>query len=204
MQISKSLVVGLIVLIAVAVSASDYDAQARDQDLSLLARLSYQNSSVQSPATQQSQHICLSVYVDGHYRVLRTNEAGYPQMQEGKLTNDQLNQLQFLLNSSDFRSLSGSHGSLVRGKSENFIAEIPRAKNVQHVVFTIADETPRFPKAVAYVVKWLTNFTPVNAITIEQSEFPDVCPRMQMSPVEPVAEGFGLNANRSCANQKAR
>ena len=204
MQTAKWLSVSLVLLIAVVVSASDIEMQ--NPRLPLLARLSYVNSRLPSSDTKQPQHICLSIYKDGHYRILRTNNAGFPQVQEGKLSHDQLNELQFLLNTDAFIHLSGTHGALVRGRAETFIAEVPRDKNVQRFAWTIADETRHFPKPAERIVQWLVDFEPVNARTVEQTEFPDICPRMQMSPVEPVAENFGSMSNGSCSdiNSKAR
>lgn len=199
MRTAKYLSAGLILLLGATVSASDYDIQPPGQDLSLLARLSYQNSRIQHRDAMQNTHICLLVYIDGHYRALRTNEEGTTQMQEGKLTHDQLNELQFLLNTDAFRHLEGTRGALIRESAESFIAEVPRNNYVQRVSLMIADETRHFPKSAERVVEWLMDFTPVNAKSVERSEFPDVCPTMQVSGVQPVAENFGLSSNGSCA-----
>jgi len=101
----------------------------RASNPNLLARFSYERSPFAGSGFQQ---ICMSVFQDGHYRMLSyyrvpssTGEIG-PMRRQGQMTKEQLRQLKNLLTAPAFRSLSGNHGGLIRNYAEDFMAEISR------------------------------------------------------------------------------
>jgi hypothetical protein len=203
MKTAKSLLIAMaIVLTATVLSASDND---NFETTPLLAKLSYKSNGLVKDGQNQKQvtDICLSVWPDGHYRVRANGEPmGREQLLQGFLPEQQMKQLRALLDAADFRALSGAHGGLVREGAERFIAEVPRGKHVQRIVWMIPDKESAFPKPAADVIDWLQAFQPKGAEKIVESEFPDVCPGMGEQGVQPViAENSQTN---SCDHVKGR
>jgi hypothetical protein len=162
-------------------------------------RLSYSSSWIQA-GQKYSPKICLSVWPDGHYRILRMNDKGQSQLLKGILPTEQLKQLQSLLDVPDFRDLSGTRGGLLREGSESFIAEVPRQGSVQRLVWMIPDGESKFPKPVADIIGWVQDFQPKGAEALLRTDFPDVCP--QVGGVKPViASNGGLTVHDSCTSQ---
>src|SRR6185437_11031070 len=64
-------------------------------------RLSYSNSWIHA-SEKYSPRICLSVWPDGHYRILRKNQEGQSQLLGGVLPAEQLTQLTILIGRSRF------------------------------------------------------------------------------------------------------
>src|SRR5689334_6728520 len=103
------------------VSPSLYAQIYHFHDPSLLARLSYENSAIAQANTVQ--HICIAVFRDGAYRVLRSVD-GTTEHLQGKMPSEKLEQLKALLVAPKFRDMSGYRGGLIRKEAENFAAEI--------------------------------------------------------------------------------
>lgn len=160
-------------------------------DADLLARLSYDSS----PIVQGEgvQHICVAVYQGGDYRIVRSVNAQILRLQ-GKMSKEQLQQLQTLLGRSEFRSLSGNHGGLIRRGAESFVAEIPvpglqREDGTQWFRWLNADGQSPFPGSVARVVDWLKNFEPTDGKSIVYTgEYLGVCPSGGLHPLQPSAD----------------
>lgn len=169
-----------------------------------MARLSYQSSTV--VRRDGMRQVCLAVSLDGKYRIVRSNEDGQMTRLQGTMPKEQVQQLQKLLNSSEFRSLSGHHGpqkddwgnpGLIRGDAESFAAEIPlgdrwradgTGKWMEHesrrVQWLNADDESPFPDSVAKIVDWLERFQPKGKPFV-YTEFPDICPSVGLSLVQP-------------------
>src|SRR2546430_1775297 len=89
----------------------------------LLARFSFTGSDEAHGFGQ----ICMVVSRDRGDRVLRVTDNGETQRLRGKIAEDQFKNLKTLLDNSDFRTLSGTHGGLIRGVAEIFAAQGFRA-----------------------------------------------------------------------------
>src|SRR6185437_299700 len=136
MRIAKFLEIGALVVVGTLFmnSIALFAEKGNSQNSIMLqpVRLSYSSSWV--PAGEKSSpKIRLSVWPDGHYRILRADYKGQSQLRQGIVPARQLKQLRWLLEAPDFQALSGSHGGLLRGGSESFVAEIPRGGAVQHM-----------------------------------------------------------------------
>jgi hypothetical protein len=160
-------------------------------DADLLARLSYDSS----PIVQGEgvQHICVAVYQGGDYRIVRSVNAQTLRLQ-GKMSKEQFQQLQTLLGRSEFRSLSGNHGRLIRKEAESFAAEIPvpglqREDGAQRFQWLNADGQSPLPGSVARVVDWLKTFEPTDGKSIVYSgEYLGVCPSGRLHSLQPSAD----------------
>jgi len=176
--------------------------QQRFSGPNLLARLSFDNSSALQ--SQRTRHICIAVDRDGSYRMMRGMESlrWIPRLTpdwierletqrlEGTMSQEQLLQFKALLESADFRSLSGNHGGLIRQSAEIFAAEIPvLGKQVSdgtlHVQWLNGDGESPFPPPVNKIVDWLNRFEPVNAKPLVNLEFQDVCPSVGLQLLQP-------------------
>jgi hypothetical protein len=172
-------------------------------DPDLLARLSYDNSTV---AQDEGVRVCIAVSRDGYYRIVRSLESGQTERLQGKMSKEQFQQLKTLLESAEFRVLSGDHGGFIRRESESFGAEIPisgwqpvpgidirsavpRAHRMQ---WLNADGESPFPGPVSKVVNWLKHFEPTNGKAFEYAEYPDVCPTVGLRLLQP-SEASNLN-----------
>ncbi len=154
----------------------------------LLARLSYDNSAALQ--TEGVRHVCIAVFRDGDYRIVRTLESEPAQRLQGTMSAEQLQQLRTLLESSDFRSLSGSQSGVIRESAETFAAEIPKTGKQPFagtflVQWLNADGENPFPTPVTKVVDWLNRFEPGHAKPFSRSEFQDVCPSAGMRLLQP-------------------
>jgi len=199
MRIRAVLFVAL-AIVAMAAGSSASGDKSRDEQSSLLARLSYRSTWISQPGQKVAPRICLSVSKDGHYRILRLSDIGQTQVLQGTLTPRQLKQLQDLLDAPDFRALAGSHGGVVRRGSESFMAEVPREEGVQRVLWMIPDRKSSFPQPAARMVEWLRDFQPNGAETLINTEFPDVCPRVGLAPVQPTVAHLDAQPGDSCTN----
>jgi hypothetical protein len=150
----------------------------------LLARLAYDSSGMVA-RTDGGRDICLAVFQDGSYRaLLRVNRDGSPRL-KGKMSEEQLKQLKTLIDSDDFRKASGPHGGLIRRESQNFRAEVVLDDGkIQRLQWLTTDGDP-FPGAVEKVVTWLNDFQLSSGATFDPVEFPDVCPSVGLSRVQP-------------------
>ena len=169
-------------------------------DADLLARLSYESSSVVWPPTVRN--VCVAVTRDGEYRIARSGEYGQTLRLRGKMSKEQLQQLTQLLGAAEFRAVSGEHKGLIRQDAEVFTAEIPgpvrervdgtkqwMERDVWRLQWMNADGENPFPGSVAKVVEWLQHFEPKNGESFVYAEFPDVCPNRGLRLVQPaVAE----------------
>lgn len=182
---------------ALLLAASSAIAQKpeRSLDPELMARLSYDNS---APVRQGDvRHICIAVFRGGEYRIVRGWDNGRTQRLHGKMAKEESGQLFKLLESAEFRDLSGTHEGLIRQEAERFAAEIPlgdgsRADGntdgtndgikdrLEHEAWRLqwlnGDGENPFPASVAKVVDWLQRFQPTDGKSFDSAEYPDVCP----------------------------
>jgi len=171
----------------------------------LMARFSYERSPFQTDGPRQ---ICMSVSQDGDYRMISSakTDADGPILWEGKMSQGQLLTLKRLLTRPAFRSLSGNDAGIIRNHAESFVAEVSRVeirakfqledKNSsaqptsrpgppRRLQWLNADDENPFPRALANVVEWMTNFQPKHAKPLEYSEFTKVCPSVGLKFVQP-------------------
>lgn len=112
---------------------------------------------------------------------------------------EEFRQLTDLLESADFRNLSGNRGGLIRQEAETFVEEIAiegRGQDGGHGTKSLQPESWRgqwlnadgetpLPSPVAEVVEWLKSFEPKDAKRFEKTELPDVCPSARPWLVQP-------------------
>ena len=151
----------------------------RASDPDVFAKLAYDTS----PTVQNdgSRHICIAISRDANYHIVRSLPDGQSQRLQGKLLQEQFDQLKKLLGAGEFRVLSGDHGGLIRAEAQTFAADVPRrdARNddsVQRLRWLTADGENPFPNPVTKVVDWLKGFNPKDGESFVYAEFPDVCP----------------------------
>src|ERR1017187_3633990 len=183
---AKSLLTATVLLLSVGSGGQElYHFNGPD----LLARLSYDSS----PVVQRLEgvrHVCVAVSHDGDYRIVRSLNSGQAQRLQGKIPQEQFQQLKTLLGSADFRALSGSHGGLILQESESFAAEIPmsgwqRERGTQRLQWLNANGESPFPDSVANVVYWLKHFEPTDGKLFVYAEYPDVCPSVRLRLLQP-------------------
>jgi hypothetical protein len=181
---TKSCLTAVVLLTSVGLWAQEvYHAD----DTDLLARLSYGNSPVVH--REDVRQVCIAVSRDGEYRITRSQTTGEIQRLQGKVAQEQLQQLKTLLKSTELKALPANHGGLIRQDSESFAAEIPRKDGAQRLQWLNADGESPFPAPVAKVVDWLKHFEPKDAKAFEYAEYPDVCPSGGLRLIQPsVAE----------------
>jgi hypothetical protein len=171
----------LTVLVSVGLAAQEV---YHSHDPDLLARFSYENSAIMQAGSVR--HICVAVSRDGIYRTVRTLN-GQTQRLQGKMSDDQFQQLKALLGTAEFRALSGDHGGLIRQEFESFGAEIPMAggNRTQRLQWLNADRDNPFPDPVVKVIDWLKRFEPTNGRRFERTDYPDVCPSVGLRMLQP-------------------
>lgn len=171
-------------LLGMSVSLSAQEIY-RLHDPDMLARLSYNTFTTQ---------ICLAVTLDGSYRMVRSTEDTHdgPQRLQGKLSKKEFQELEVQLHSPDFKALGSNHAGLIRQNAENFAAEIPNPGSkgeaddrTQRLQWLNADGESPFPASIDKLVSWMRNFQPKNAHSFTYEEFPDVCPSIGLSLVQP-------------------
>jgi hypothetical protein len=158
-----------------------------------LARFSY----ISFPAVRGRlpEHICFAVSFDGEYRILQPEMVGAGLVgMHGKMSAEELQTFKALIESSEFRALSGEHVGIIRQESENFMAEIPwmawqQRGATQKLQWLNADGAAPFPASVAKVIEWMKNFEPTGGKRFDYADYPDVCPSGGLRYVQPaVAE----------------
>jgi len=197
MRLAKSCLAATVLLISFNLWAQE-TYHADDPDL--LARLSYDRSAIVHG--EDVRHVCIAVSHNGDYRVMRSSATGEMQRLRGKMPKEQLEQLNKLLGSAEFRALSGEHGGLIRQEAESFRAEIPAAQQLpggiplesaipraHRLQWLNPDGESPFPNPVAKVVDWLKHFESKDAKPLEYAEYPGVCPSGGLRLIQPsVAE----------------
>ena len=184
---------------AISLVASSAIAQERYQppDPNLMARFSYDNSSV---VVRQGDlhHVCVAVSRDGDYRIVRSLDNGLIQRLHGKMPEEGFRQLINLLEATELRNLSGYHGGLIRQDAESFAAEIlfgdrgheDRAPNrPEHEAWRLQwlnpDGTSPFPVSVSKLIDWLRRFQPNDGKSFDYADYPDVCPAGGLRLLQP-------------------
>ncbi len=180
----RSFLTFVVVMALVLISAG---ARAQEvlhpRDADLFARLSYDTSAI--VPDDAARHICVAVSRDGKYRIERTLITGTDRL-HGNLTKEQLERLNTLLGSDEFRGLSSNHGGLIRQESGSFGAEIQHAEDgAQRLHWLNADGESPFPASVAKVVEWLKHFEAKDATPFVYTEYPDVCPTGALRRIQP-------------------
>lgn len=179
--------VGTILIITLLGMSASLSAQEiyRLHDPDILARLSYNTVTTQ---------ICLAVARDGSYRMVRSTAETYdgPQRLQGKLSKKEFRQLGARLAAPSFQSLGSNHAGLIRQNAENFAAEISipgdrgeAADRTQRLQWLNADDESPFPAAIQKLVSWMKSFEPKDARSFTYAEFPNVCPSIGLSFVQP-------------------
>src|SRR6266478_114598 len=92
---------------------------------SLLARLSFTSTWIAGYGQEGFPQICFSVDHTGYYRMRRLTTKGETELLQGTLPPGELGKLEKLLGDSEFRSLAGSSGGILRKGAEAFVAEVP-------------------------------------------------------------------------------
>jgi hypothetical protein len=194
----KTLLTAAILLVAFSAIAQE---RYRPPDPDLMARLSYDNSGVVQHGNLR--HVCIAISRDGEYRIVRSLPLIPTERLHGKMPKEEFSQLAKLLGASEFRNLSGDHGSLILQESERFAAEIPLGDRGReagarewpeheaawHLQWLNADGESPFPASVSKLVDWLQGFQPKDAKSFEYAEYPDVCPAGGLRLLQPsVAE----------------
>jgi hypothetical protein len=169
----------------------------------LLARLSFDNSGALQ--SQESRYICLAVDRDGSYRMMRASGSfrmipsqepdwihhlDGTQRLKGTMSQEQFQQFQTLLGSSDLRSLSGNHGGIVRQSAQIFTAEIPSlgaevSDSTLRIQWLNGDGANPFPAPVRKMIDWMNHFEPKNAKPAADLEFQNVCPSVGFQLLQP-------------------
>jgi hypothetical protein len=194
---SKMLLTTALLMVAASISVAQEQYHSPDPDV--MARLSYDNLGV----AQQFKvhHVCIAVSRDGEYRIVRSTDEGQTERLHGKMPKDEFNQLSKLLEATDFRSLSGYHGGLVRQEAETFVAEIPvrnpadlnTARQGPEPAWRLqwlnGDGGNSFPASVSSLVDWIKRFQPKDGKTFEYTEYPDVCPTGGLRFLQPSVAG---------------
>jgi hypothetical protein len=151
----------------------------------MLVRLSYNTFTTQ---------ICLAVTLDGSYRMVRSTEDTFdgPQHLQGKLSKKEFHELDALLDAPGFKELGSNQAGLIRQSAENFVAEIPAPGSngeaddrTRRLQWLNADGESSFPASIDKLVSWMRNFQAKNARSFTYKEFPDVCPSIGLSLVQP-------------------
>jgi hypothetical protein len=193
-------------LLATAIAWAQAPSPYSDmQDPDLLVRLSYQRSALHPDGRQR---ICIFVSQDGDYRIIWWGDAlgvPTPVRLKGKMDDDQLLRLKKMLTRFALRSLPRNNPGMIRDHSENFMAEITRIEHPpafrlqstpterprsippspRRLQWLNADDQTPFPAPIAKLVDWMKNFKPKSAKQFDYSEFPDVCPSVGLSLVQP-------------------
>ena len=181
-RIVWTILVAALLGMSVSLSAQEID---RRHDPDSLARFSYNTFTTQ---------ICLAVALDGSYRMVRSTTETYdgPQRLQGKLSKKEFRQLEARLAAPNFRSLGSNHAGLIRQNAEDFAAEISMPGNsgeaadrTQRLQWLNADDQSPFPAAIQKLVSWMKSFQPKDARSFTYAEFPNVCPSIGLSFVQP-------------------
>ena len=181
-RIVGTILVAALLGMSVSLSAQEID---RQHDPDPLARFSYNTFSTQ---------ICLAVALDGSYRMVRSTAETYdgPQRLQGKLSKKELQQLEARLATPGFRSLGSNHAGLIRQNAEDFAAEISMPGNngeaadrTRRLQWLNADDESPFPAAIEKLISWMKSFQPKDARSFTYAEFPNVCPSIGLSFVQP-------------------
>lgn len=196
---AKTLLTAAILLVASIAVAQEPD---HSPDPDLMARLLYDDSGVVSHGNVCK--VCVAVSRNGDYRIVRWSENSQTQRLYGKMPPKDFRQFSDLIGASEFRSLSGSHGGLIRQEAENFVAEIPLGywlhaavpeakkaieKETWRLQWLNGDGENPFPSSVSKVLDWLHHFQPRDGKSFEEVEFPNVCPAGGLRLLQPsVAE----------------
>ena len=147
----------------------------------ILARFSFNSS----PQDELPTSICLSVSLDGHYRMLRPAAFGDSEMLEGMMSERQLQRLFALLNNPEFQTIKGNSGGIIRSRWQSFGAEVFRNNHRQRVQWLEAEDTGPFPASIHSVVDWLLDFEPAHTKPFSYTEYPNVCPSGGVRPAQP-------------------
>lgn len=180
----KTLLIPAILLVA---SISIAQEVYHSVDSELMARLSYDNTGVSLQGNVRN--VCIAVFRDGDYRIVRSLDDGQTQRLHGKMPKEEFRQLSTLLEAADFRNLTGDHGGLIRQEAESFAAEIPLGyrwhadgtgtwftRDPWQRRWLNGDGESPFPASVSKLVDWLQRFQPKDGKSFEYTEYPDVCP----------------------------
>jgi hypothetical protein len=162
----------------------DHDSSASSNQSALVsARLSYSTSA--AVAGERARLLCLAVTREGGYRFLQLPSSGSTLALQGKLSDDQLQQLKNLLSDSEFRRLKGSGGGIILQDSESFGAEISREDGAQRLQWLNPDDRRPFPDSATKLIQWMQNFKPADSQPLLRAEFSGVCPTVGLQLVQP-------------------
>jgi hypothetical protein len=182
----------LTTVLVVAASISVAQERYHSPDPDVMARLSYDNSGV-----IQQGDVRHAVSRDGEYRIVRSLPLVPTERLHGRMPKEELSQLSTLLGATEFRSLSGYHGGLVRQEAETFGVEIPlrnsshldTARQAWRLQWVNGDAGNPFPASVSRLVDWIKRFQPDDGKTFEYTDYPDVCPTVGVRLLQPSVAG---------------
>jgi hypothetical protein len=177
---AKCILTAVVVLVSLGLLAQEA-YQPPDPDL--LARFSYDTSAIVQGS--ETLRVCVAVFRDGNYRLVRVPAFGPTQRLHGKIQDTQLQKLRKLISDPHFRTLSGTHVGIIRQESESFGAEILRDSGAQRLQWLNADGESPFPGSVSKIVDWLEHFQPTGGKSFELAEFPEVCPSGGLHLLQP-------------------
>jgi hypothetical protein len=182
---AKSFLTLAALLFSMSLRAQSDERKPNEEDngAALLMRLGYSSPWMDGEGFRQ---ICVAVSRDGSYGLLRL-EKEQETVSYGKIPTEQFQQLKKLLEDSDLRVISGSHGGRgsILQQSESLGVEIYREGRTQRFEWLNQDENP-FPHSVSEVVKWLEDFEPKNRKPLTYPEGSPVCPTVKSLSYQPV------------------
>jgi hypothetical protein len=150
---------------------------------SLVARLSYDRTSVVWQEKDGPSKVCLALYRSGRYQLLIDTVKGTQSLQ-GTLSRDQLMRIQRMVKDLDFQS---SGVSTVLQGSESFEAEVDRSGKTQRYIWVDPDHRRPFPPSAMSLAHWLRNFKSQGASPLSVGEFNEqqICPSDE--PLQPLS-----------------
>lgn len=170
----------------------------------LLARISYQSSFVVK--ADESPHICIAVYENGLYRLLRigvdTNDDLRPPVLQGTLTKEERDHFVAVLHNlrSNYRQ-----GGIIREGTESFVAELTSNGKSVRYTWTDPDHRDPFPGSIRKVIHWMQDFKAENSTVItlhELSSIPNPCPSLSEDMFQPIIAG--LNPDQTGGSCRAK
>ncbi len=147
--------------------------------------LSYVSSYGMDSHSERSSQICFVVFRNGQYRFSKHTVTGIVAV-EGKLSDDQLSQIDKMVNKLDFKK--ENLAKVVRRGSESLLAEVSGSGGGRvRAVWTDPDHKEPFPEAVTTLVDWLQTFKAepgAHALTDQELRQKPICPPAFSAPLQ--------------------
>jgi len=159
----------------------------------VVARLSFDRTSVVWREHEGPSKVCIVLYRNGRYQLLRNTEKG-TEFLEGELSPNQLRRVSTMLEGLDFQ---GGGANTVRQGSDSFEAEVHGSGKTMRYLWVDPDHQRPFPKSAIEVVNWLRNFKAEGASPLIFGEFSEqqVCPSETLLPLaSELNQGLGASS----------